>query len=592
MALRVEDYALLSDCRGAALVGKDGSVDWLCCPRFDSSPFFAALVGTPENGRWRIAPKGRFRVERRYLPGTMILETVFHASGGVVRLVDCLLVRESAPTLVRLVEGVSGRVAMGLELVIRFDYGSIVPWVRRLESREGLTAVAGPDAVLVKSPVKLGGRNLRTVASFEVRAGDRLPFVLAWYPSERSIPKLPADCRDAVGRTARWWKGWSGRASVRGRDEEAVRRSLLTLKALTYEPTGGIIAAPTSSLPEVLGGTRNWDYRYVWIRDSAFTLSALLMAGYREEAQRWNQWLLRAVAGTPSQLNIMYGIRGERRLTEIELTWLAGYEGARPVRAGNGAYAQLQLDIFGELMAASHLGREAGLPRSADFWRVERTMIDYLCENWQRPDKGIWETRRPARHFTHSKVMAWLAVDRAIKAVEEFGLDGELEHWRKLRACIHADVCERGFSPRLNSFVRSYGAQDLDASLLLLCLAGFLPPDDPRIRGTVAAVERELLQDGLLLRYRRPDGLSEGAFLACSFWLADCRHLLGRRREAEELYERLLGLRNDVGLLSEEYDTNARRLVGNFPQTLSHIALINSAGRLNARPEAEPLRRT
>jgi len=593
MALRIEDYALLSDCRSAALVGRDGSIDWLCFPRFDSPACFAALLGDEGNGRWSIAPKRPGETARRYVGGTAVLETVFRGDGGRCRLTDCMLVGEGAPILVRLVEGLDGAMELSLELTIRFDYGSIVPWVRRLAGRCGISAVAGPEALLVASPVPLTGRDLRTFADFRVAAGEQLAFVLIWHRSNEPLPRLPPEPVAEVRRTIDWWRQWSRRSRYRGGHRDAVERSLITLKALTYEPTGGIVAAPTTSLPEKLGGARNWDYRYAWIRDSAFTLQALLHAGYREEAERWNRWLRRAVAGTPNQVNIMYGIAGERRLTEIELPWLAGYAGSRPVRVGNAAYSQTQLDIFGELMSAGHLGRRSGLPHSADFWNVERKLTEYVCEHWREPDEGIWEVRGPKRHFTHSKVMAWVAIDRAARTVEEAGLEGDLEHWRDLRARIHADVCERGYSAKLNSFVQFYGSEDLDASLLHVPLSGFLPPDDPRVTGTVDAIERDLVEDGLVLRYRprrEVDGLEgdEGSFIACSFWLAQAQALLGRRARALELFERLEGLRNDVGLFSEEYAPREKRLVGNFPQTFSHVGHIVSAAALHAEPRPAP----
>jgi GH15 family glucan-1,4-alpha-glucosidase len=573
VALKLEDYALISDSRSAALVGRDGSIDWLTFPRFDSPACFAALLGTPDNGRWRIAPTGRFEATRRYLDGTMVLETTFRAAGGTCSIVDCMLTCDDDPTLVRLVRGIEGRVALALELIIRFDYGSIIPWVHRLDGTQGISAVGGPEALLVASPVPLQGRDMRTVAEFSVSAGEELPFTLIWHRSEDPLPRLPPEPPAEVRRTVDYWKGWSGRSTYNG------------LKALTYQPTGGIIAAPTTSLPETLGGRRNWDYRYAWIRDSAFTLQALLLAGYRDEAEAWNQWLLRAVAGTPEQVNIMYGLAGERRLTEIELPWLAGYEGSRPVRVGNGAHAQVQLDIFGELLLASDLGRRAGLPRSADFWRVECKLIDYLSAHWTDPDEGIWEVRVGKRHFTHSKMMAWVAVDRAIKAMTDFGLEGDLAGWTKLRERIHADVCAQGYDPQVGAFTQSYGSKALDASLLLMPIFGFLPADDPRVVGTVAAIERDLVREGFVMRYRRTDieagNPDEGSFLACSFWLADCYAAMGRRREAEELFERLCGLRNDVGLFSEEYSSVHKRLVGNFPQTFSHIGHIVAADTLS-----------
>lgn len=588
MALRIEEYALISDCRSAGLVGRNGSIDWLCFPRFDSPACFAALLGSPDNGKWTIAPRSRFESSRRYVEGTMVLETTFRTSGGSCRLTDCMVIGDAAPTLIRIVEGLEGSVDMALSLTIRFDYGAIVPWVRRLAGRHGISAVAGPEALLVASPAALVGRDLHTIADFRISAGDVLPFTLIWHRSNEPLPRLPAEPVAEVRRTVDWWIRWSSRSGYNGIDKPGVERSLLTLKALTYEPTGGIVAAATASLPETLGGERNWDYRYGWIRDSAFTLQALLLAGYREEAERWNQWLLRAVAGTPDQMNIMYGVAGERRLPEMILPWLAGYEGSAPVRVGNAAYAQRQLDIYGELMAASDLGRRAGLPHSADFWRVERKLVEYLFKHWSEPDEGIWEVRGPKRHFTHSKVMAWLGIDRAIKAVEDFGLEGDAAGWKTLRDRIHDDVCERGFSRKLNSFVQSYGSDELDASLLMIPIWGFLSPTDPRVIGTVKAIETHLMEDGFVLRYRpnaQIEGLhgKEGCFLACSFWLADCYSLLGRHAEAEELFRRLSALRNDVGLFSEEYSVDHRRQVGNFPQTFSHIGHVVTAGTISKR---------
>ncbi len=588
MALPIEDYALIGDCRSAALVGRDGSIDWLCFPRFDSAACFAALLGTSDNGHWAIAPKGRYESSRRYLDGTMVLETTFRTEAGSCRLTDCMLVGDAAPTLIRVVEGLEGTVTMDLTLTIRFDYGAIVPWVRRLAGRQGISAVAGPEALLVASPVPLTGQNMSTKAEFTVSAGETLPFTLIWHLSHEPLPGLPAEPLAEVRRTVDWWKEWSSRSTYDGIDKPAIERSLLTLKALTYEPTGGIVAAPTTSLPETLGGQRNWDYRYSWIRDSAFTLQALLVAGYRQEAQQWNQWLLRAVAGTPSQMNIMYGIGGERRLTELTLPWLGGYEGSLPVRIGNAAYAQQQLDIYGELMAASDLARRAGLAHSADFWRVELKLIEYLSAHWNDPDEGIWEMRGPKRHYTHSKVMAWLGLDRAIKAVQDYGLEGDLAAWKPLRARIHADICEHGFNRSLNSFVQTYGSEDLDASLLMIPIWEFLPPSDPRVTGTVAAVEKYLMEDGLVLRYRPKNPADplhgkEGTFLACSFWLVNCYSLLGRHEEAEALFGRLNGLRNDVGLFAEEYSPTHKRQVGNFPQSFSHIGHVVAAGTLSKR---------
>lgn len=587
MAARIEDYALLGDCHSAALVSRDGSIDWLCMPRFDSGACFAALLGDADNGRWAITPRGPFTARRRYLPGTMVLETEFQTPGGVCRVTDCLVVGDRHPTLIRRVEGVSGSVTLGLELVIRFDYGSIVPWVRTLADGR-LMAIAGPDTLVLHTPVPLHGEDLHTCGEFTVAPGERLDFSLVWHAAHEQqehhaqieAPEL------GLNRTIEWWRAWSARCTYRGVEEELVLRSLLTLKALTYAPSGGIVAAPTTSLPEHIGGVRNWDYRYCWLRDATFTLYVLLSCGYREEANRWREWLVRAVAGTPSQLNIMYGICGERRLTEVELDWLPGYEGSRPVRIGNAAHRQTQLDVFGEVMDTLHLARRSGLEFNEDSWRVQRAMLEYLEGAWRQPDEGIWEVRGPQRHFTHSKVMAWVAFDRAIKAVQGFGRPGPALRWQAIRDEIHAEVCTRGYDQELGSFVQSYGSKVTDASLLMMSLVGFLPAADPRIVGTVALIERTLLRDGLVMRYEpdvTQDGLpgGEGVFLACSFWLVDNYLLLGRRADAERLFARLIGLRNDVGLLSEEYDPHAKRLVGNFPQALSHIALINSVLNLS-----------
>jgi len=584
MAARIEDYALLGDCHSAALVSREGSIDWLCLPRFDSGACFAALLGDADHGRWAITPRGGFAAGRRYLPGTMVLETEFRTATGVCRLIDCLVVQDLHPTLVRRVEGVEGHVELGLELVIRFDYGSIVPWVRRLADGS-LQATAGPDTLVLHAPVPLHGEDLRTRGDFSIAAGQRLDFSLVWHPTHDGHPPPEAP---AVGlaRTIAWWQAWSARGSYRGKWQGLVERSLLTLKALTYAPSGGIVAAPTTSLPEEIGGVRNWDYRYCWLRDATFTLYALLTCGYREEAKRWREWLVRAVAGTPSQVHIMYGICGERRLTEVELGWLPGYEGSRPVRIGNAAHRQRQLDVFGEVMDTLHLARRSGLEFNEDSWRVQRAMLEYLEGAWREPDEGIWEVRGPSRHFTHSKVMAWVAFDRGIKAVQGFGRPGPLRRWQALRREIHEEVCTRGYDRTLGSFVQSYGSQQLDAALLMMSLVGFLPANDPRIVGTVAQIERTLLHDGLVRRYAPEltnDGLpgGEGVFLACSFWLVDNYVLLGRRAAAERLFARLCGLCNDVGLLAEEYDPRAQRLLGNFPQALSHIALVNTAANLS-----------
>jgi GH15 family glucan-1,4-alpha-glucosidase len=584
MPSRIEDYALIGDCQTAALVARDGSVDWLCFPRFDSGACFAALLGTPEHGRWKLAPTEPIRtVRRRYWPGTLILETEYETDSGAVAVIDWMPPRNVAPDLMRLVVGRRGTVPMRMELVIRFDYGSVVPWVQR--SGDGIRATAGPDTLFLHTPVPLHGEDMRTVAEFTVAPGERAPFTLTWTPTYTSAPET-LDPEHELEATRLWWEEWSGRCTYRGAWREEVLRSLITLKALTFAPTGGLVAAATTSLPEQLGGVRNWDYRYCWLRDATFTLYALMTGGYTEEAQAWRNWLVNSVAGEPAKLQIMYGLAGERRLTELELGWLPGYEGAAPVRIGNGAFEQHQLDVYGELMDALHLARRAGLAGSEQAWRLQLALVRHLETAWREPDEGIWEIRGPRRHFTHSKVMAWVAMDRAVKAVEEFGLSGDAAQWRAIRDAIHAEVCARGFDPQLNSFVQFYGSKDLDASLLMLPLVGFLPATDPRMVGTVAAIQAQLCKDGFVERYPTSSGVDglppgEGAFLICSFWLADNLALQGRVDEARELFERLLGLCNDVGLLAEEYDPRAKRLVGNFPQAFSHVGLINTARNLD-----------
>jgi GH15 family glucan-1,4-alpha-glucosidase len=585
MPLRIEDYALIGDCQTAALVGRDGSIDWLCWPRFDSAACFAALLGGPEHGRWRLAPASPdHKVRRSYRRNTLILETEFETAEGAVTLIDFMNAHGPQSDVVRIVAGKRGRVQMEMELILRFDYGSSVPWVTRLADG-GIRAIAGPDMAVLRAPVALTGRDLTTVATFEVSAGESVPFVLAHEPSH--LPPPPAiDPEAALEANERFWNQWSGHCNVAGEWSQDVRRSLITLKALTYGPTGGIVAAPTTSLPEKIGGVRNWDYRYCWLRDATLTLLAFMDAGYVQEAEAWREWLLRAVAGSAEQKQIMYGIAGERRLPEYTLDWLPGYEGSAPVRIGNAAARQLQLDVYGEVMDALHQARKAGLPVHEQGWALERALMQNLEKLWREPDEGIWEIRGPPRHFTHSKVMAWVAADRAVKSVETFGLEGPVERWRALRSAIHADVCANGFDSRRGSFVQSYGAGELDASLLLIPLTGFLPIDDPRVRGTIAVIEQELVEDGLVKRYQTHetvDGLppGEGTFLICSFWLADAYVLQGRLQEARALFERLLALRNDVGLLAEEYDTGARRQLGNFPQAFSHIGLIGTALNLS-----------
>jgi GH15 family glucan-1,4-alpha-glucosidase len=585
MSQRIEDYGVVGDTHTAALVGRDGSVDWLCLPRFDSGACFAALLGDERHGRWLLAPAGGIRrVARRYRPGTLILETDFETEDGSVRVVDCMPPRQKHPNLVRIVEGLAGRVPMRMQLVVRFEYGSIVPWV----SRRGqlLSAVAGPDALTLRSPAEMRGEDLTTVAEFAVNAGESVPFVLTWHASHERAPRA-IDPHRAVADTEAWWRQWSSRCVYEGEWRDAVERSLVVLKALTYAPTGGIVAAATTSLPEQLGGVRNWDYRYCWVRDATFALYALMTAGYTGEARAWRDWLVRAVAGDPKQMQIMYGVAGERRLAEFEVGWLPGYEGSAPVRIGNGAATQYQLDVYGELMDSLHQARRAGIPSHPTAWHVQRVLLDFLESGWRKPDDGIWEVRGPRRHFTHSKVMAWVAFDRAVKAVERFRLAGPVERWRGLRDEIHAEVCREGYDPERRTFTQYYGSSELDASLLMVPLVGFLPPSDPRVAGTVEAVKRELTQDGFVRRYSTGtdvDGLpaGEAAFLVCTLWLADNLALLGRRTEARRLFERILELRNDLGLLSEEYDPATRRLVGNFPQALSHVGLVNTAYNLTA----------
>jgi len=585
MPSRIEDYAVIADCQSIALVAKDGSLDWLCLPRFDSDACFAALLGTPDNGRWKIGPEGEVRaVRRRYRPGTLILETELETAEGAVTLIDLMPVFGQGTDVVRIVAGKRGRVPMRMELLIRFGYGATVPWVRAIEG--GIEAVAGPDVLRLITPVVTHGEGLSTVARFSVGAGERVPFVLTWSPSHLPDPGS-VDAEQALTGTETGWKSWSDQCTVTGPYREIVQRSLITLKALTYQPTGGIVAAATTSLPEQVGGMRNWDYRICWLRDATFTLYSLMSAGYFDEARDWTNWLLRAVAGDPSQLQILYGIAGERRLPEVELDWLPGYEGSRPVRVGNAASLQLQLDVYGEVMDALHLARRVGLAPTEAGWALQRSLMGYLEKIWQEPDEGIWEVRGPRRHFTHSKVMAWVAFDRAVKGMEQFGLEGPLDRWREIRDRIHESVCREGFDAGVGAFVQSYGSKEVDASLLMLPLVGFLPATDPRVLGTVRAIESSLLRDGFVDRYATHpavDGLppGEGAFLACSFWLADNYALQGRTAEATEMFERLSGLANDVGLLSEEYDPVARRLLGNFPQAFTHVSLINTALNLTA----------
>ena len=589
MSLPIENYALVGDCHTAALVGSDGSIDWLCLPRFDSGACFAALLGGPEHGRWLLAPASPSRrVERRYRGDTLILETDFETEEGSVRIIDFMPLSDQRWDIVRIVEGLSGRVALRMELVVRFDYGSIVPWVRK--AGDILLLTAGPDTLELAASVDVAGENLKSVAEFSVNAGERQSFVLNYRPSHFDT-RPTIDAGQALIETERLWQEWSGRCTYRGQWRHSVLRSLIILKALTYEPTGGLIAAPTTSLPEWPGGVRNWDYRYCWLRDATFTLNALLLAGYDDEAAAWREWLLRAVAGSPDDLQILYGVTGVRRLDEYEVAWLPGYEKSVPVRLGNAAAKQFQLDVYGEVMDTLHLARVAGLAPEPEAWRVQVALLKFLESHWEHPDDGLWEVRGPRRHFTHSKIMAWVAFDRAIKDAEQDGLEGPIERWRQLRDAIHRQVCEDGFDSNQNAFVQSYDSTHLDASLLLIPQVGFLPADDSRVVGTIAAIERRLVVDGLVLRYSTATDVDalppgEGTFLPCSFWLADSYLLTGRRQESEALFERLLSLSNDVGLFAEEYDARAKRMLGNFPQALTHMALVNTA-RLLSMPEHE-----
>lgn len=587
MAKRIEDYALLGDLQTAALVARDGSIDWCCFPRFDSGACFAALLGGPENGRWRIAPAGPVvHSERRYRHGTLILETLHETAEGAIRVIDFMPPRGEAPDIVRIVEGVRGKVAVRSDLVIRFDYGRIVPWVRRIDHSR--VAIGGPDALRLHTPTEIHGEALTTVSSFSVEAGERVPFVLTWFPSHEPLPDS-VDAETALAETETYWHEWYGVCDLDEPYHDAVHRSLLVLKALTYAPTGGIVAAPTTSLPEQLGGVRNWDYRFCWLRDAALTLTAMLHAGYREESAAWRDWLLRAVAGDPAAVQIMYGIAGERRLDERTLDWLPGYANSRPVRIGNAASTQVQLDVFGEVLDAAWHSVAAGSNPSSDSWALLKHLLRWLETGWREKDAGIWEVRGPLRHFTHSKVMAWVAFDRAIRIAETLGREGPVARWKELRGEIHAQVLARGWNERRQAFTQYYGSDDLDASLLQLPIVGFLPAEDPRIVSTVAAIRQDLEVDGLVRRYRTTeagvDGLppGEGTFLACSFWLVEALALQGQRDEATALFERLLALRNDVGLLAEEYDPIAERQLGNMPQALSHLSLVTAALTLNRR---------
>ena len=583
MPSRIEDYALIGDLQTCALVALDGSVDWMCVPRFDSPACFAALLGTPDHGRWQIAPARDVReVRRRYRGDSLILETEMECDTGRVRLIDFMPIRNAAIDLVRIVEGVEGTVPMRMELRLRFGYGSIVPWVRAIEG--GIRAVAGPDTVYCRGEVPMRGEEFATIAEFDVRAGESVAFDLTWAETYGDHP-TPEDPRSRLDDTADYWRDWAGRCTYDGPWREAVMRSLITLKAMTYAPTGGLVAAATTSLPERIGGIRNWDYRYCWLRDATFSLYALTVGGYTDEAVAWREWLVNSVAGRPEELQIMYGIRGERHLTEMELDWLPGYESSKPVRIGNAAYDQRQLDVYGEIADVLHLTRRLGLPPSDDAWRVERALLSFLEQAWKEPDEGIWEVRGPRRHFTHSKVMAWVAFDRAIAAVEKYGLEGPSDHWRTVRDEIHAEVHEKGFNRELSAFVQFYGSSFADASLLMLPSLGFIAADDPRMVGTVELIRKQLESNGLINRYPTDpelDGLppGEGPFLLCTFWLADVLALQGKYEEATEIFERVLALRNDVGLLAEQYETGSQRQLGNFPQAFSHVGLINTARNL------------
>ncbi|MFC9797125.1 glycoside hydrolase family 15 protein [Streptomyces sp. NPDC127584] len=592
MTQRIDDYALIGDLQTAALVGRDGSVDWLCLPRFDSAACFASILGDEENGHWRIAPKGATScTSRRYADGTLVLETFWETRTGTVKVVDFMPQRDTAPDLMRIVEGVSGSVEMSSVLRLRFDYGSVVPWMRRSDGHR--VAVAGPDAVWLRSepPVKTWGQQFSTCSTFTVDAGEKVAFVLTWHPSHEPRPDL-VDPYESLEHSLADWRAWSDRCTYRGPYRDVVLRSLITLKALTYAPTGGIMAAPTTSLPEEIGGVRNWDYRACWLRDSSLTLGALLAAGYVDEARAWRDWLLRSVAGDPADLQIMYGPAGERRLPETTLPWLRGYADSAPVRTGNAAVDQFQLDVYGEVMDSLHRAHEAGIPAEKHAWNLQLSLLGFLESTWREPDEGLWEVRGRRRHFTHSKVMAWVAADRAVRTLEaDPSLPGDAARWRTMRDEIHAEVCARAFDPVRNTFTQSYGSRELDAATLLIPQVGFLPPDDPRVLGTVEAVQAELLHEGYVRRYSTDggtvDGLpgQEGTFLVCSFWLADALWLCGRREEARALFERLVALCNDVGLLAEEYDPVTDRQLGNFPQAFSHIGLVGTALALAAEDE-------
>jgi GH15 family glucan-1,4-alpha-glucosidase len=586
---RIEDYGFLSDTQTAALISREGSVDWLCFPRFDSGACFAGLLGDENNGRWRFKPKQKLRrTRRRYRGETLILETTLETSSGAVRIIDFMPPRGTNPDLVRIVEGVRGKVELEMELIIRFDYGHIVPWVRKHDG--GLEAIAGPDALILRTPVKTFGRDLTTVAEFAVKRGERVPFVLTWYLSHQSPPRI-VNPMTALGQTERYWKKWASRFRPKGKDRRVIMRSLLTLKGLTYAPSGGIVAAATTSLPEQIGGVRNWDYRYCWLRDATFTLFALTGAHYVEEARHWRTWLIRAIAGSPNQMQILYGVNGERRLDEYEIPWLKGYENSAPVRVGNAASEQFQLDVYGEIVSSMYHAHKEGIEMNKTAWSLQVALLNFLELNWDKPDEGIWEMRGGRRHFTHSKIMAWLAFHRAVQLVEDCGYPGKdhVERWRGIRDKIHEEVCRRGYHPKRKAFTQSYGSDNLDASLLLIPMVGFLPPEDPRVVSTIKAIERDLMCRGFVLRYL-PEKTSvdalpgeEGVFLPCSFWLAICLQLIGQKAKAKRLFNRLVKLQNDLGLFSEEYDPVKRRQLGNFPQAFTHVSLIIAARAMAER---------
>lgn len=596
MALPIEDYAIIGDLNTTAIVGSDGSIDWLCFPRFDSAACFARLLGDDNHGYWKISPNPRDHTittsHRRYRGHTLVLETEFETAQGTLRITDCMPIRETHPQVVRLVEVLSGEVNVRMDLCIRFGYGTSIPWV----TNDGglITATSGPDAVSLWTTADTHGEAMKTVSEFTLRQGQQIPFTLTWYPSHLPAP-IPADPWYAIAHTDAWWTAWSSECTYQGDYKDAVMRSLITLKALTYEPTGGIVAAATTSLPEALGGSRNWDYRYCWLRDATLTLEALMRGGYRQEATAWRNWLLRAAAGDVSKLQIMYGASGERRLDEWEVDWLPGYENSAPVRIGNAAAGQYQLDVYGEVMSALYASCRMGETTTRAIWDLERALISFIEEGWSMADDGIWEVRGPRRDFTHSKVMAWVAVDRAIRTVEDCPeLEGPIDKWKQMRDEIHREVCEKGFNSQKQAFTQYYGSDDLDASILMMPMVGFLPATDPRVVSTIEAIERELMVNGFVLRYKTADdgavdGLTgrEGAFLACSFWMVDCLHMIGRIDDAQSMFDRLLALCNDLGLLSEEYDPVAGRLVGNFPQAFSHVSLVNSACRLSGEAAFE-----